>query len=528
MTFLDSLRGRFGRTAKRAPELPPYSIDHNVVDEIVHKDLVAESARVRQRLETPFTIQRDGRWEDYAPSRDLKTDLFLSSFTHTEPRVRDREEIRPADHLNAEIMRELVKQPDFKAMRAYTRGDKLASEVARMKMTEAAQEALRQLPEQAQQANDADQAQQQAEQAQQAIDELRQQAQQHVQQGQPVPDELAEQMREKIKERTDAQGTLAQIAEQIDANAQEVQAAAALAAEKAAEAGREAAEAWGQLPGNGRGDPPHDKPDDALALAEVWCATPNMRKLSELIGRFKRDFRAKASQNVIGGSEAIVGVEQGNDLTRILPGELAQLGHAIYHRKFLRDFVDENLLQYEMVGYAQGSRGPGILLLDLSSSMSEQKILWAKAVTIAVGANMLRDSRDFIVIGYNSAVVKKWEFRAGGRMDLRLLTDLASVQPRGGTNITTTLIHAETLIGDDATWEKADIVVTTDGQSHLDPDVAFPLRDRLRERGVRLTAVLIRAGDTTPYTAAMCDEEIAVADLTAPSSATDRLVKAVA
>jgi len=283
---------------------------------------------------------------------------------------------------------------------------------------------------------------------------------------------------------------------------------------------------WGAIAGSGIGNLEHASPDQALALTEAWMQIPDFMALVKLLGRVQRDFRAQEARNVIGGSEQIVGIELGNNLTSTLPSELGRLGNPLTQRSFLRDYMDEQLLQFATEGDEKVDMGPGVILLDVSGSMGQgERLVQAKAVGVAFIKLMLRKQRDAIVVCFNRQVVWEHHFpKRGGVDDAQQLLALASMSQSGGTDITNAAKRAEQIINKLPTFKRADVLIVTDGHDDFTPESA-QLRDRFEKAGVRRHGIAIEHAPTADgFLMQFCDDAISVDDLT---DATGDIVRAV-
>jgi len=83
-------------------------------------------------------------------------------------------------------------------------------------------------------------------------------------------------------------------------------------------------------------------------------------------------------------SEELLEVEQGDAIHRLLPHELLSLHHPVLRKDFYRRFLDQELIQYSLRGVEEKGKGPMIVCLDGSSSMSGDKEIWSKAVTLTL------------------------------------------------------------------------------------------------------------------------------------------------
>lgn len=520
----DKVSGLFGK-ARMIPTKSQYTVEHEKLDEFILSEMDRTSRRFHNVRTSSVEIERtdengDTHVEAYEQAINLRDDLFLAHHVGTDDvRMMDAGEIRPSAMLNSEIMRHFTVHPDFLATRPMTRMDEVGSTLATMAAEQALVEELQTtLKDHAQDVQDAASDEEKIRQAQQQLEELRQQVRDAKANGVPIDPALIQAIKDMIAQREEAAQRLQQTAQKMG-QAMGGQVAGAVAA--AAANSKELCEVYVSLPGVGVGAGQKIKPEQAIELAYKWRNASNLKRIAELLGRLERDFRYKRSSRIVGGFDEVIGVEVGNDVRRLLPHEFANLHHPILRTKFKKDFAARQLLQYEMIGYAEAGKGPVIILIDASGSMSGVPNEWARAVALATTSIAQREKRAVYIIEFCTVVSGEWYFPKGG-VDPEVATDFAMSFNGGGTDITSALRRAKEIFEQHPEFKSADILLITDGSDFLGQD-DLELRDYFRGRGVRLQGVTI-ALDETPYTNEVCDDSVAVYDLTGSSDATDRIV----
>jgi uncharacterized protein with von Willebrand factor type A (vWA) domain len=524
VTFLNRAAGGARGRVSQAPPRAPRGSEHAPVDELVLDDFRKDAPMFNAFLERPFQI--DGK--DFEASPDAKRDLFLTNFTSRAPGVLDEAAVKPSRKLTREVIAQLQHNEHHLATLAHTRTDRTVSALVAMREAEELERAMQEheAAEEAEKANDAQQAEQEIEDLQSQLEQLREQAKTLSDQGFPIPAHVTDEVKDVTAQR---EAKVAELA-QIDAGQGQTMPGTAVAiAERTASQGEKIADVWMSLPGNEPGKRSRTNPDAAIRLANLWMQSAEMQERALLIGRMNRNFRAAVAKSTKGGNDEIAGVGRGDDLPNVLMSERMQLGHPLLRNMFLRGFVDQTLLQYEMVGTEHVQQGPGIFCVDLSGSMLDgHRFRFAIAAATAFVRMMHRDHRDAIVLLYTTRVVGEYEFPHRRPIDLEVLTDLASqaADRMAGTDITHVMDRAADIVENVPEFKRADVVLLTDGADSWGSDDP-PVRERLKAKGVRIHGVLVHGAATTNYTAQMCDHEISVAELSAPSEATTQLAQAV-
>jgi uncharacterized protein with von Willebrand factor type A (vWA) domain len=182
------------------------------------------------------------------------------------------------------------------------------------------------------------------------------------------------------------------------------------------------------------------------------------------------------------------GYEYGNDLERVVASELA-----LPRELFLLKFVERNLLLYKKI--VSEDYGKFYVLLDKSGSMMGMKIIWAKAVTLALAQRAIREGREFYLrffdsIPYPPLYISK---RVHGRDVVKLLEYVARIRANGGTDITRAILTAvDDISSRGGTRKISDIILITDGEDKIAVDL---VRRSLNKVNARLHTVMINGNN---------------------------------
>lgn len=127
----------------------------------------------------------------------------------------------------------------------------------------------------------------------------------------------------------------------------------------------------------------------------------SLRKIMQLAGRYRRAAQALQRQKTLHGRDDVVGVELDNDLGRILPSELATLDDPDLELDTLRRFVERSLMCRQYRGVEKKAKGPVVITVDESGSMSGEKVENAKALALAMVWVAHHENRYACLIGYS-------------------------------------------------------------------------------------------------------------------------------
>lgn len=238
-----------------------------------------------------------------------------------------------------------------------------------------------------------------------------------------------------------------------------------------------------------------------------------LRRIALLAGRLKRIAAAKQRQKVKHGAEVVTDVEQGGELARLLPAELAKFARPALRLALLRDLLEHQAMQYRLSGTARLGKGPLVVCLDKSGSMAGPPDIWATAVALALLDIAQRQRRPFALLAFDENV----KFEAVVQPNEALPEAGLSVPCAGGTSIGNVVHRGLELIRKHpGSLRKADIVLITDGAS--DPEPAHALRCTARELAITILGIGI--GIERDLLVPWCDEIQTVSDVQQMDDAT--------
>jgi uncharacterized protein with von Willebrand factor type A (vWA) domain len=280
---------------------------------------------------------------------------------------------------------------------------------------------------------------------------------------------------------------------QIEAQATNRMQAEAIKVAQELEDATEEAETWGNTIGTGEKSPPGQK----LELGRRLAGNEKLKKLARMVGRMKFHAQALRKKVFERSNEELLEVEQGDALHRLLPHELLSLHHPLLRKDFYRRFLDQELIQYSLRGVEEKGKGPMIVCLDGSSSMSGDKEIWSKAVTLTLLEIARKQRRLFRSICFSSAEtplqVLDMNPRDRYEVETKTIMDLAEYFPGGGTDFQKPLNAALECLRE-SRFKKGDIIFITDGECQVDSEWAEQFRQQKEKLGFSLFSILIDMG----------------------------------
>lgn len=280
----------------------------------------------------------------------------------------------------------------------------------------------------------------------------------------------------------------------------------------------------GLAPGLEIAPPTHEHADMArLKLVESVAKDDRLREVLRRAGRLRRIAdRKRLQRRSLNAREEVVDLERGNDLARVLPSQLAGMKHSLLRKLTLLRLVEGTALQYRLEGKEPQGRGPIIVLLDRSGSMTGSPNAWASAVGVACMGIAARENRPTTVIEFNGAVVQATYVDAKGvahNVDARrngsltlLPGGLASAALRvagagagGGTNYDAALNVALNQLPQSLRDERADLVFVTDGEADIAPET-LAILTKQKELGLRVYGLCVNGGSVSGAVQAICNQ----------------------
>ena len=490
-------------------------------DRVAWRDVYAQSAALRELSAQLLTR--------HAHAPDLLADVFLCAY-QAAPRLRDRTVMAPSHLVHHQVVTALTQSPDFAALRRETAGDAYAAAMAVLAQASALRGLLEGSREARERTGRADRARQEAEAAAAAVGEaLRQAAEEADGQGEvPAPAatavrRAAEAAREAEESARREDGAAAQA---MAAAVPGIRSAARNAASAAAEAVRQEAalmRAWGVDAGETERMPFAER----ARLAER-LRSGRLARWAELIGRFRQMAAGERARKVEHATGELVGVTLGDDLSRVIPSELAVLGVPELRAVFAARYAAGELMLYDSRGEQGTGKGAVIACVDTSHSMYAEgpggvtREAWSKACALALLDQARHAGRDFVGILF-SAADKLQVFRFPGDRPAPVtdVLDFAETFLGGGTDFQRPLGTAAKILEeefDSASRARGDIVLITDDACEVSENWTRLWNEIKRRLDFRLFGIAIATADTATASGSvlesLCDNLRTVDDLT--------------
>ncbi len=495
-----------------SPERHTTAVVADRFDRLTWRDTYEQSAGLRELAE-----ELTGRHEPTTRGpliTDLLADVFLAAYK-AGPRIRERAEMDPSRLVNHHIVTALVESPDFAELHRETAGDPYAAAMAVLARASALRGMLERFA----------QARQDAEGAATTVAEALRQA--AAEEDGAVPSPAAG-----TPARQSAQDTAQSPAQTPAAAPPGARAAARNAVAKAAGTVRQEAallRAWGVAPGE-----LERMPFERRARLAERLRTGRLAEWAELIGRFRQMAAGERARKVENATGELVGVTLGDDLSRVIPSELAALGVPELRAVFAVRYAAGELMLYDSQGERATGRGAVIACVDTSHSMYEAgpggvtREAWSKACALALLDQARRAKRDFVGILFSApGRLRVFRFPADQDTGIDRVVDFAETFLGGGTSYQSPLTAAGELLEEefsDASRMRGDIVMITDDDCGVTEEWMRGWNTAKRRLGFRVFGVVVgapRVGGAGSVLEALCDNLRRIEDLTDVDAAAD-------
>ncbi|WP_275559010.1 VWA domain-containing protein [Streptomyces sp. 5-6(2022)] len=498
-------------------------------DRITWHDTYEQSAGLREVAEELN--------ERHDHATDLLIDVFLAAYK-VRPRLRERAEMAPSRLVNHQVITALVESPDFAELHRETAGDPYAAAMAVLAQAATVRGLLERSRAAQGRTERANRAQRDADDAAATVDEALRRAADGADEDGTVPAPAADAVQRAVDAAEAAEAAARRAArdaaQALAAAAPGIRAAARNAAGKAAEAVREEAtlmRAWGVAPGE-----LERMPFDRRARLAERLRTGRLAQWAELIGRFRRMADGERARKVENATGELVGVTLGDDLSRVIPSELAGLGLPELRAVFAARYAAGELMLYDAQGEQTTGRGAIIACVDTSHSMyaagpgGVTREAWSKACALALLDQARHAGRDFVGILFSAAdKLQVFRFPADGPQPAGIgrILDFAETFLGGGTSYQAPLAAAAGLLEEefnDAARTRGDIVMITDDECGVTEEWMRGWNDAKHRLGFRVFGVAIgapSAAGTGSVLEALCDNLRSIEDLTDVHAAAD-------
>lgn len=228
--------------------------------------------------------------------------------------------------------------------------------------------------------------------------------------------------------------------------------------------------------------------EDFTALAQAMQGNTAIKELARKMGRAYISEQRKKQVRIPQASRSEVhGTHRSDDVMRLLPSELLNLEDETLENLFYARLLEKQLQTYELQGTTpapshttenQGHRtGPVVACLDTSRSMQGVPLVKAKALLLAI-ANILRQEQRSLHVLLFGGMGEIREFMLEDAQNAAGLLRFLRQGFGGGTDFEAPLERAVRIIAEQPAYEKADVLMISDGDCEVSPAFVERLQAR--------------------------------------------------
>lgn len=236
-------------------------------------------------------------------------------------------------------------------------------------------------------------------------------------------------------------------------------------------------------------------PAQIRKLFEKIRTDSHLGEIMRLAGRYKRMAQSLQASKTIHGVDEVVGIEFGNDLSRITVSELSYLSDEDMENDFLRRYAEGELEIEEMNATEKETKGPIVIVIDESGSMSGAPIANAKAMAIAMIWIAQHQKRHVALVSFSDGVDHRKLIIPPGQSDPEALVEWLSEMLNGGTDPHVPFQVVPEMWGKDLQCPKGktDYILLTDAAIHVPNDMKQAFRAWKEQETVSMYSIIIGA-----------------------------------
>lgn len=456
-------------------------------DVATFRHTMAECTAVADQIDNVANEQEKGKSLTREWVHDVSFDVFNSMFKARPKALEDN-----GDPLSRDLVHRMMRDENYKRLHMYTSNDDV---VSALETAAVLGDFVKSIPD------DLKKKARQAQRAEQEAQETAAMVQALLETDETVDPEEIDEARERAKHaKQQAQQSQQQLTAAVQNNGQRIAQAVHKAVTAAADNAESVQAACRTFGTNSQAVSGGMTPEQKLALAKtVQQAGPAFRKLMQMLGRVMADAQRKQASKMRHESGEIVDIVLGSNPFRLLAGERVLHVDPDLELLGLARLAMNSAMQYDVEAREPQSKGDIVVLFDESGSMSGQKEMEAKAVTLALAHVAIRQKRTLVVHFFQSQVthtvrISKDDDTPGAdgmAVALRKMADIARRGTGGGTLFDPPLNTACDTI--DKSLPKADVLMLTDGESCVAQATIDRINTLRRTKGLHVYSMLFGA-----------------------------------
>lgn len=258
--------------------------------------------------------------------------------------------------------------------------------------------------------------------------------------------------------------------------------------------------------------------------ADLLSQDEGLQEFAKLIGRhcneeqkFRKELRAKIVVETVHNPEPaykgeICGLRLSNHIADVIPSELALYSNEKTRQIFKMKFAQQQLLSYAythnieyvktheeqeevLVGETIEHKGPMIICVDTSGSMTGTPERVAKTIAFALAQKSFEEERSCYLISFSTGIETFNLSSFASAQGFERLVQFLRMSFHGGTDVAPALAHAVKLL-QEQDWKNADVLMISDFQMPSLPQELEAQIETQKEEKTRFFSLAIAAADS--------------------------------
>lgn len=262
------------------------------------------------------------------------------------------------------------------------------------------------------------------------------------------------------------------------------------------EAADEMQAALGQAEGMGQGEAAQSANLDKIrATFQRLRSSRRLKDIFERAGAYRRAARAVQQNKTRHGYDDMIGFELSGDVARLLPSELALLGDEDLELDLLRRIVEHQAMSCAYEGVENQNKGPVVVVVDESGSMSGAPIANAKALALSMAWIAKHQKRWCALVGFSGGTEGVRCVLKPGKWDQTELLNWLDHFYAGGTQPTVPFdkVPNEYWKEMGAPKGKTDMILITDGRLRIPGEMTDRFLKWKELEKVRLISIVLES-----------------------------------
>lgn len=268
----------------------------------------------------------------------------------------------------------------------------------------------------------------------------------------------------------------------------------AASAARQAKQGVDEAEAVAKSFGLEKGSRTMFDPKMMLKLFQKMKQSPDLKRICELAGRYRRLAQARQRVRDIHAQDEVVDVTLGGEIERLIGSEITRLALPELEDELLVRISERRALVHQKSGVKRIAKGPIMVLIDESGSMGGEPIQQAKAMALSLAWVAKAQGRWCALVSWSSGGQYNYISLPPGEWDGMKVADWCCGFIGGGTQPPIDKVD-EIFQNTGAIEGKTDMVWISDGCAHIDPNEAHKFNEWRAEHNARSISMLVEQDD---------------------------------